>query len=164
MRPMTKASNSVKNVALAATLATSVASGAVADESVEAQNIAVSNNYFTAVQTGDLAILGALVAPDVVWHQPRQNQFSGTQNGAEAVFGVIGGMMQISGGTFKIDEVSSIMANGDQVAAILKFSAQREGAEMSMSGVDVMTISKGQIKEVWLYSGDQAAEDAFWGN
>ena len=164
MRPMTKASNSVKNVALAATLATSVASGAVADESVEAQNIAVSNNYFTAVQTGDLATLGALVAPDVVWHQPGQNQFSGTQNGAEAVFGVIGGMMQISGGTFKIDEVSSIMANGDQVAAILKFSAQREGAEMSMSGVDVMTISKGQIKEVWLYSGDQAAENAFWGN
>ena len=75
---MTKASNSVKNVALAATLATSVASGAVADESVEAQNIAVSNNYFTAVQTGDLATLGALVAPDVVWHQPGQNQFSGT--------------------------------------------------------------------------------------
>ena len=73
-------------------------------------------------------------------------------------------MMQISGGTFKIDEVSSIMASGDQVAAILKFSAQREGAEMSMSGVHVMTISKGQIKEVWLYSGDQAAEDAFWGN
>ena len=72
--------------------------------------------------------------------------------------------MQISGGTFKIDEVSAIMANGDQVAAILKFSAQREGAEMSMSGVDVMTISKVQIKEVWLYSGDQAAGDAFWGN
>ena len=161
---MTKASNSVKNVALAATLATSVASGAVADESVEAQNIAVANSYFTAFQTGDLATLGALVAPDVVWHQPGQIQFSGTQNGAEAVFGVIGGIMQISGGTFKIDEVSSIMANGDQAAAILKFSAQREGAEMSMSGVDVMTISKVQIKEVWLYSGDQAAEDAFWGN
>ena len=76
MRPMTKASNSVKNVALAATLATSVASGAVADESVEAQNNAVANSYFTAVQTGDLATLGALVAPDVVWHQPGQNQFS----------------------------------------------------------------------------------------
>ena len=73
---MTKASNSVKNVALAATLATSVASGAVADESVEGQNIAVANSYFTAFQTGDLATLGALVAPDVVWHQPGQNQFS----------------------------------------------------------------------------------------
>jgi len=35
--------------------------------------------------------------------------------------------------------------------------------EMSMSGVDVMTVSNGQIKEVWLYSEDQAAEDAFWG-
>ena len=76
---------------------------------------------------------------------------------------MIGGMMQVSAGTFKIDEVSSIMANGDQVAAILKFSAQRDGVEMSMSGVDVMTVSNGQIKEVWLYSEDQAAEDAFWG-
>ena len=61
---------------------------------------------------------------------------------------MIRGMTQISEGRFKIDEVCSIIVNRDQVAAILKFSAQRDSAEMSMSGLDIMTISNGQIKEV----------------
>lgn len=160
---MTNVINTLKHATLAASVAATVTTGAVAQDSAEAQNIAVANSYFTAVQTGDLEALGALVAPDVVWHQPGDNQFSGTHESAQAVFGMIGGMMQVSAGTFKIDEVSSIMANGDQVAAILKFSAQRDRVGMSMSGVDVMTVSNGQIKEVWLYSEDQAAEDAFWG-
>ena len=77
---------------------------------------------------------------------------------------MIDGMTQISEGTFKIDELSSIIVNRDQVAAILKFSTERDSAEMSMSGVDIMTISNTQIKEVWLYSWDRAVEDAFGGN
>jgi hypothetical protein len=31
-----------------------------------------------------------------------------------------------------------------------------------MDGVDVMRIVGERIKEVWLFSSDQAAEDAFW--
>ena len=31
-----------------------------------------------------------------------------------------------------------------------------------MDGVDLMRIEAGQIKEMWLFSGDQAAENAFW--
>ena len=50
--------------------------------------------YFKAIQTGDMPTLGSLVAADVVWHQPGHNKFSGTHTGAEAVFGMIGGMMQ----------------------------------------------------------------------
>ena len=42
---MTNVLNSLKNALLAA----SVATGAVVDESVAPQNIAVANNYFTAV-------------------------------------------------------------------------------------------------------------------
>ena len=42
--------------------------------------------YFKTVQTGDSAKPGALVAANVVWHQPAQNQFIGTHEGADAVF------------------------------------------------------------------------------
>lgn len=77
---------------------------------------------------------------------------------------MIRGMTQISEGTFKIDEVCSIIVHQDQVAATLKFSAQRDSAEMSMSGLDIMTIRNGQIKEVWLYCWDLAVEDAFGEN
>lgn len=54
------------------------------------------------------------------------------------------------------------MANDDMVAATLHFMAERPDRTLSMDGVDAMRIAGGKIKEVWLFSGDQAAEDAFW--
>jgi ketosteroid isomerase-like protein len=129
----------------------------------ETKNIAIIDSYFKAIQTGDLQTLGALVSEDIIWHQPGSNKLSGTHQGASAVFGTIGGMMEESAGTFKIDSVQSIMANGSRVAAVLTFSGQRDGSEMSMLGVDIFTIEGGKITESWLYSADQPAEDAFWG-
>jgi hypothetical protein len=76
---------------------------------------------------------------------------------------MIGSMMEASAGTFKIDLVKDIMVNGAEVAATIDFSGQRNGTEMALGGVDVFTVKNGQIAEVWLYSSDQAAEDAFWG-
>jgi ketosteroid isomerase-like protein len=49
------------------------------------------------------------------------------------------------------------------VAASIHFAGRREGASMSMDGVDVLRLKDGKIVEMWLFSGDQAAEDAFWG-
>ena len=95
---MANAFNSLKNATLVASLVVSVATAAVGNDSIEALNIAVSNSYFMAFQIGDLETLGTLVAADVVWNQPVNNWFSGTQNDAEVVFGRIGGMMQISDG------------------------------------------------------------------
>ena len=128
-----------------------------------AKNIELVKKYFSSIQTGDLETLGALVAKDVVWYQPGENIFSGTHIGAEAVFGMIGGMMEVSGGSFKIDNVHTVMAHGSKVAASVRFSGERDGISMAMNGVDILTIKDGQISEAWLYSEDQAAEDAFWG-
>ena len=78
-------------------------------------NSEIIATYFKAIQTGDLAKLGALVAADVIWHQPGDNQFSGTHTGAEAVFAMIGSMMEASAGTFKIDLVKDIMVMGQRL-------------------------------------------------
>jgi hypothetical protein len=34
---------------------------------------------------------------------------------------------------------------------------------MSMDGVDVLRVESDKIAEMWLFSADQDAEDAFWG-
>ena len=128
-----------------------------------AKNIELVKTYFNSIQTGDLETLGCLVAKDIVWNQPGENKFSGQHNGSEAVFALIGGIMEVSGGSFKIDTVHAAMGNGSKVATTVKFSGQSDGALMSMNGVDILTIKDGQIVEAWLYSEDQAAEDAFWG-
>ncbi len=80
---------------------------------------------------------------------------------------MVGGTVQDSAGTFTIDDVKDvkdIMGNGSQVAATISFSAQRDSAQMALNGVDVFTVENGQITEAWLYSSDQDAENAFWGN
>ncbi|MFI6942473.1 nuclear transport factor 2 family protein [Streptomyces sp. NPDC050418] len=122
-----------------------------------------ARSYFQAIQNGDLDTVGNLLHDDVVWHQPGDNQFSGERNGRDAVFAMLGGMMEASQGTFTIDTVHALMTNGDLVAATIHFAGRRDDAAMAMDGVDVLRIEAGKIVEVWLFSGDPAAEDAFWG-
>jgi hypothetical protein len=43
------------------------------------------------VQTGDQATLGSLLSPEIVWHQPGNNRFSGVHRGIPAVGGIAGG-------------------------------------------------------------------------
>lgn len=55
------------------------------------------------------------------------------------------------------------MGNGDTVAATIHFAGKRDSASMGMDGVDLLRFKDGKIVEVRLFSGDQAAEDEFWG-
>jgi ketosteroid isomerase-like protein len=126
-------------------------------------NTDIARDYFQAVQNGDVATLVKLVDEKIVWRQPGSNQFSGERRGRNAVFEMLGAMMQCTAGSFAIDKVHSIMGNGEMVAASIHFSARRDGKSMSMEGVDVLRIKDGAIVEVWLFSSDQTAEDEFWG-
>ena len=123
----------------------------------------IARSYIQAVQQGDQAALGRLISPDVVWHQPGRNRFSGTHKGVAAVWAMIGGMMESSQGSFRIEEATDFMANGAWVAVPLRFSAKKPGQNMAMKGVDLLRIGNGQIQEAMLFSEDQDAEDAFWG-
>ncbi|MEU0216720.1 nuclear transport factor 2 family protein [Streptomyces sp. NPDC006265] len=127
------------------------------------KNVDIAREYFQAVQKGDLAKVGELLGEEIVWHQPGANQFSGERKGRDAVFAMLGGMMEASQGSFAIDTVHALMGNGDMVAASIHFAGRREDGSMSMDGVDVLRLQDGKIVEMWLFSGDQVAEDAFWG-
>ncbi|MER5218358.1 nuclear transport factor 2 family protein [Streptomyces sp. NPDC002838] len=125
--------------------------------------IDIARSYFQAVQAGDMATLGELLDADIVWHQPGTNQFSGEHKGRDAVFHMLGSMMETSRGTFAIDKIHTLMGNGDLVAATIHFTGRHDDASMSMDGVDLLRIAGGKITEMWLFSADPAAEDAFWG-
>ncbi|MDQ1017586.1 nuclear transport factor 2 family protein [Streptomyces afghaniensis] len=127
------------------------------------KNVDIAGEYFQAVQKGDLPKVGELLAEEIVWHQPGANRFSGEHKGRDAVFAMLGGMMEASQGSFAIDTIHALMGNGDMVAASIHFAGRREDASMSMDGVDVLRLKDGKIVEMWLFSGDQVAEDAFWG-
>jgi ketosteroid isomerase-like protein len=122
----------------------------------------VARRYFALLGAGDLPGLAGLFSPDVVWHQPGTSHVSGTYRGTDRLFAHLGRFMELSAGTFRIDEVADVMGNGDLVAATLRFSASVAGRAVSMAGVDLMRVHDGRIVEVWLFSADQAAEDSLW--
>jgi ketosteroid isomerase-like protein len=128
------------------------------------KNTEIVRRYFDAVGRGDLPAVGEAFADDIEWHQPGQGSLSGLHRGKQAVFALLGHFMARSGGTFRIDEVGALMAQGDLVAVSIHFRAERPGrSALSMSGVDLLRVADGRIREVWLFSEDQTAEDAFWG-
>ena len=127
------------------------------------QNIDLVRSYFDALGRGDFAAAGSTFADDLVWHQPGTNSLSGTHRGKPAIFALLGAFAERSAGSFRIDRVDQLFANGDLVAATIVFSASAAGTAMSMSGVDLLRVENGKIAEAWLFSADQVAEDAFWG-
>lgn len=128
-----------------------------------ASTAAVAQRYYEAMSAGDIPAGTSLFADDIVWHQPGGNRFSGTRDGAAAVGEMIGGQMALTGGTFELRFTGEPMVNGTLAALPVHFSGKREGAAMSMDGVDVLRVDGGKIAEMWLFSADQEAEDAFWG-
>ena len=126
-------------------------------------NIDIAKTYIKAIQTGDQATLGQLISPDVIWHQPGNNRFSGTQRGMAAVGPMLGKMMEVSKGTFAITRADHFMANGDWVAITIEFAGEANGVQLRQPGVDLVRIEGGKIVEVRLFSSDQQQEDAFWG-
>jgi ketosteroid isomerase-like protein len=128
----------------------------------DVQNIKIMQTYVDSLGKGDMETVGKLLADDVIWHQPGASHLSGLHNGKQDLFAHLGKFMELSGNTFRVTKVGSVMANDNMVAATLHFMAERPGRKLSMDGVDTMRIADGKIKEVWLFSGDQAAEDAFW--
>ncbi|GGM71598.1 ketosteroid isomerase [Lentzea pudingi] len=125
--------------------------------------LAVATTYFEALESGDFATVAAQFAEDVVWHQPGDNRFSGAHRGGDAVGAMIGGMMSVSEGTFSLKRDAPLMVNGELVAASVRWTAKRSGAEMDGTGVDLMRVVDGEVTEVWLFTADPAEEDAFWG-
>lgn len=119
--------------------------------------------YFTHLAQGNVEQAMAVLDPDVAWHQPGDNRFSGVHRGPDAIGALIGGMMEATGGTFAVAPTGPLMANEDVVAAPVRFTGHRDGRELDQPGVDLLTVRDGRIVEVRLFSSDGPAEDQFWG-
>lgn len=126
------------------------------------ENIKLGESYVDALKKGEMEKIGQLLADDVIWHQPGQGHLSGRYEGKQNLFPHLAKFAELSNNTFRVDRAGTFMANGDLVTATLHFVAERPGRKLSMDGVDLMRMEGGKIKEVWLFSDDQAAEDAFW--
>jgi ketosteroid isomerase-like protein len=117
---------------------------------------------YKAFGEGDMATLGSLYTPDVVQRQPGNNQTSGEYRGVDNVLGLYAKLFELSGGTFTAD-LKSVKTEGDKVVSVHHAKAEREGKTLDVDESIEFTFSGDKISLLALTTGDEAAEDAFWG-
>ncbi|MFC3928607.1 nuclear transport factor 2 family protein [Streptococcus caprae] len=126
-------------------------------------NLEIFNAYNERLIKGDFPAVFATMADDIIWHQSGQHTTADTYHGKEALGAHLASFAEKTNGTFKV-LTNWVSDNDDLVAANVTFLGTRtDGKELNMNGVDLFRIEDGKIKEVWLFSSDQAEEDAFWG-
>ena len=125
-----------------------------AKEVVEAYSIALSK--------GDIPTAFSYFSPNAKWHQPGNSKFSGTQAGLKAIGKMLGDMMGATQGSLAIKPTGAMMVNGNFVSCPVRFSAKSGEKTVDMKGNDLYEVVDGKIVQLWLFSEDQVAEDAFW--
>ena len=125
-------------------------------------NLEIFNTYNQALIAGDFPGVFETMADDIVWHQPGNHSLSGSVVGKDKLGTHLATFAEKTNGTFKVI-TNWVSDNEDLIAANVTFLGTRaDGTELNMNGIDLFRIEDGKIKEVWLFSSDQAEEDSFW--
>ncbi len=118
---------------------------------------------FEAFSAGDMDAVRETLADDIVWHVAGRSQLNGDYRGKDEVFSFFAKLMDLTGGTFRID-VHDILANDEHVVALTQSSAEREGRRWESRGAQVLHVNaEGQVTESWFHPEDMYADDEFWG-
>ena len=116
---------------------------------------------YAAFARGDMAFLGQVFSPDIIWHAQRLGQLSGDHVGFPAVMQFFGRSMELTGGTFQVGP-TEILANDQGAAAVVRSQGNRDGSTLDDRQIHHFRIRDGRVTEVWQYVGDPEAVNAFW--
>jgi uncharacterized protein len=117
--------------------------------------------FFEARARQDYAEIRALVADDIVWHEPGEADYSGDHVGADEVVAMMRRLYDLTGGTFVLEPLE-LLTTDDHAVARTRWFADRDGTHCEGNELAVYRFAGGRIAEVWFfYDGyDQEAHDA----
>ena len=112
-------------------------------------------------ESGDLDLLGVVMAKDVVWHEPGRGSLAGHYKGPEEVLGFLGQLKARSSGTFKI-EVLDVLSEPERAVVLQRETATKKGKALDVIAAVEFEVHHGKITEVTVYQHDTYAFDEFW--
>ena len=115
-----------------------------------------------ASHSGDSSVLAPFLAADVCWSEPDVGDHMGFLEGPEAVIDMIGRALEATDGSFEL-AVSRTVETGSHVAALIEWSATRDGRELAGREMAVYEVRDGRIAAAWFYPENIADDQAFWG-
>ena len=111
-----------------------------------------------AFRAGDLATIGSLVDPDVVWHVPGEHPWARDYRGREDLSLFLARLPSIG---FWLRE-HDVFGNDVHVCALSEMGARRPGTEVSTRVVSIFHFRNGRQVERWFYPDDMAAWNAIF--
>ena len=125
-------------------------------------NSQIVRDLYEARARDDLEAVRAMLAEDVVWHEPDlDNPHTGDLHGPDAVLGMIREAQKITDGTFRLVP-RKVVAHGGHAVALVDWSAELGGEEIEGKEVAVYRVRDSKIIEVSFHLDDPAADEAFW--
>jgi ketosteroid isomerase-like protein len=116
---------------------------------------------FDAFAKGDMDTLRELLDVDIAYHVPGRSPLAGEYHGPDEVLGLFARIFELSGGTYQV-ELHDAVANDEHTVALFTARGQREGTTLDDRSVLVSHVRDGRFTEVWLFSEDLYAVDAFF--
>jgi len=126
-----------------------------------ASNAAIIRKVYEDFSNGDTAAVLAAFEPGIEWHIPGHSRLSGDYKGHGRITEFFVRVMELCGGTLRLD-VHKVLAEGDDVVALVTVHAQRDGASGAFPEVHVWRMLNGSVASFREYQGDEQQEDRFW--
>ena len=114
---------------------------------------------YEAFCAGDVPTVLALLPDDVEYRVYGNSQVSGRYAGKSQALGFFGKLMELSGGTFRL-EVLDIMARGGHGVVLTRETAQHDGKVLDNRAVHVWDMPDGACSRFRGYNED--VWDRFW--
>ncbi|MDQ6772994.1 MAG: nuclear transport factor 2 family protein [Candidatus Dormibacteraeota bacterium] len=124
-------------------------------------NAELMRSGYAAFQAADMEGLRALFAPDIVWHDPGHNRFSGTVSGVDEVLAHFLAFATETGGTFHVD-LHDALANDEHAVALATVSGERNGKRLSERYTQIAHFKDGRLAESWIFDENPDVVDDFW--
>jgi ketosteroid isomerase-like protein len=107
--------------------------------------------YARARRDWDAARL--LLADEVGWHEPGEEDHSGDYRGRDEVVALLEKLVEVTEGTFQL-EPGAFLNSVEYSAAFVQWSAERAGRRSEGNEIAVYRFRDGKIAEVWFYVDD----------
>ncbi len=118
--------------------------------------------YAARAEAGGSEALRPFLAPEVDWVEPDVGPHMGRLFGAEAVLDMIRRAQATTGGTFRLEVVNTVETR-THCAALIAWSAERDGGAVRGRELAVFGVADGRIVSARFHPDDITDDLAFWG-
>jgi ketosteroid isomerase-like protein len=106
----------------------------------------------------DWDAVGSLLANEVGWHEPGQEDHSGEFRGRQEVVALLEKLVAVTDGTFQL-EPDGFLNLDHHSAVLVRWWAERDGRRSEGREIAIYRFEGGKIAQVWFYNEPSQPDD-----